>query len=167
MITPSLTQEITALHADICSALADPNRILILYALKERPCNVNSLAEELGISQSAASRHLNLLRERGIVYSKRDGQSVINYLTDERIIDTAKRPLFFAEQPVRNWSTARLCDTSRFSRFFWGLLERGIYLPCSQFEAMFVSAAHTVEHIDATVSAAQQVLAELAAPGPG
>ncbi|MCL6503634.1 MAG: glutamate-1-semialdehyde 2,1-aminomutase [Pirellulales bacterium] len=75
--------------------------------------------------------------------------------------------LFFAEQPVRNWSTARLCDTSRFSRFFWGLLERGIYLPCSQFEAMFVSAAHTVEHIDATVSAAQQVLAELAAPGPG
>jgi glutamate-1-semialdehyde 2,1-aminomutase len=75
--------------------------------------------------------------------------------------------LFFAEQPVRNWSTARLCDTSRFSRFFWDLLERGIYLPCSQFEAMFVSAAHTVEHIDATVSAAQQVLAELAAPGPG
>lgn len=87
MITPSLTQEITTLHADICSALADPNRILILYALKEQPCNVSSIAEELGISQSAASRHLNLLRERGIVYSKRDGQSVIYYLSDERIIE--------------------------------------------------------------------------------
>jgi len=87
MITPSLTQEITELHADICSALADPTRILILYALKEKPSNVSSLAEELGISQSAASRHLNMLRERGIVDSRRDGQSVINYLTDERIIE--------------------------------------------------------------------------------
>ena len=86
MITPSLTQEITALHANICSALADPTRILILYALSEKPSNVNTLAEELGISQSAASRHLNLLRERGIVTSQRDGQSVVNTLADQRII---------------------------------------------------------------------------------
>lgn len=86
MITPSLTQEITALHADICSALADPNRILILYALHEKPSNVSALAEELGLSQSAASRHLNLLRERGIVTSQRDGQSVVNTLADQRII---------------------------------------------------------------------------------
>jgi DNA-binding transcriptional ArsR family regulator len=87
MINPSLTQEITNLHANICSALADPNRILILYALNEKPCNVNTLAEELGISQSAASRHLNLLRERGIVTSQREGQSVINVLADPRIIE--------------------------------------------------------------------------------
>ncbi|HMN60767.1 MAG TPA: metalloregulator ArsR/SmtB family transcription factor [Anaerolinea sp.] len=86
MITPSLTQEITALHADICSALADPNRILILYALHEKPSNVSTLAEELGLSQSAASRHLNLLRERGIVTSQREGQSVVNTLSDQRII---------------------------------------------------------------------------------
>ena len=86
MITPSLTQEITALHADICSALADPNRILILYALHEKPSNVSTLAEELGLSQSAASRHLNLLRERGIVTSQREGQSVVNTLADQRII---------------------------------------------------------------------------------
>jgi ArsR family transcriptional regulator len=86
MITPQLTQEITQLHADLCSALADPNRILILYALYEKPCNVNALAEELGISQSAASRHLNLLRERGLVAAQREGQSVINSLTDERVI---------------------------------------------------------------------------------
>jgi DNA-binding transcriptional ArsR family regulator len=87
MISQSLTQEITALHASICSALADPNRILILYALHAKPSNVNSLAEELGISQSAASRHLNLLRERGIVTSQRDGQSVVNSLADTRIIE--------------------------------------------------------------------------------
>ncbi len=87
MITQSLTQEITALHANLCSALADPNRILILYALNESPCTVNGLAEELGISQSAASRHLNLLRDRGLVLSQRDGQSVVNSLADHRIIE--------------------------------------------------------------------------------
>lgn len=86
MLPSSLTQEITALHANICSALADPSRILILYALNEKPSNVSTLAEELGITQSAASRHLNILRDRGLVTSQRDGQSVVNTLTDPRII---------------------------------------------------------------------------------
>lgn len=87
MISPALTQEITALHAGICSALADPRRILMLYALKDKPRNVSELADELGISQPTASRHLNLLRERGLVTAKRDGQSVVNTLADKRIID--------------------------------------------------------------------------------
>ena len=86
MIPPSLTQEITALHANICSALADSSRILILYALSEKPCSVGALAEELGISQSAASRHLNILRERGLVISTREGQLVVNTLADVRVI---------------------------------------------------------------------------------
>lgn len=87
MISPALTQEITALHAGICSALADPRRILLLYALNDKPRNVSELADELGISQPTASRHLNLLRERGLVTAKRDGQSVVNTLADKRIID--------------------------------------------------------------------------------
>ena len=86
MINPTLTQEITALHADICSALADPRRILILYALNEKPSNVGELASVLGISQPSTSRHLTLLRERGIVAAQRDGQSVVYTLTDGRII---------------------------------------------------------------------------------
>ncbi|MBE9474054.1 MAG: winged helix-turn-helix transcriptional regulator [Chloroflexi bacterium] len=86
MISPTLTQEITALHAGICSALADPRRILLLYALNEKPRNVSELAEELGISQPTASRHLNMLRERGLVTAKREGQSVVNSLADQRII---------------------------------------------------------------------------------
>jgi len=86
MISPALTQEITALHADICSALADPTRILILYALNEKPCSVSELAEVLRLSQPAVSRHLNLLRERGLVSARREGQLVINTLTDPRII---------------------------------------------------------------------------------
>lgn len=86
MISPTLTQEITALHAGICSALADPRRILLLYALNEKPRNVSELADELGISQPTASRHLNMLRERGLVTAKREGQSVVNSLADKRII---------------------------------------------------------------------------------
>ena len=86
MVSPALTEEITALHAGICSALADPRRILMLYALNEKPSNVSDIAEALEISQPTASRHLNLLRERGLVTAKREGQSVVNTLADNRII---------------------------------------------------------------------------------
>jgi len=86
MVTQALTQEISALHANLCSALADPSRILILYALNERPRNVSDLAKELGLSQPTASRHLNLLRERGLVSAQREGQSVIHTITDQRVI---------------------------------------------------------------------------------
>ena len=87
MVTPSLTQEITQLHADICSGLADPRRILILYALHERPSNVSDLAKAIDISQPAASRHLKILHERGMVSSQRDGQSVVYTLSDQRVIE--------------------------------------------------------------------------------
>ena len=85
--TPSLQEEVTQLHADICSALADPRRILILYALNEQTQNVSELAVELGMSQPAASRHLKLLRERGLVNAVRQGPSVEYHLTDTRLID--------------------------------------------------------------------------------
>ena len=87
MVSPALTEEITALHAGICSALADPRRILILYALNEKPSNVSDIAEALGIGQPTASRHLHLLRERGLVTARREGQSVVNTLADQRIIE--------------------------------------------------------------------------------
>ncbi len=49
--------------------------------------------------------------------------------------------LFFSPEPVVDWTTASRCDTARFSRYFWGLIERGIYMPCSQFESFFLSTA--------------------------
>lgn len=110
MITPSLTQEITALHADICSALADPRRILILYALNEKPSNVGDLAKELGISQPATSRHLNLLRERGVVTATREGQSVIYMLTDGRVIQALDLLRAVLASKIR--SQAALVETS-------------------------------------------------------
>jgi len=67
--------------------------------------------------------------------------------------------LFFNPDPVTDWDVASRCDTGRYARYFWGMIERGIYLPCSQFEALFVSTAHTEADIDATVAAAREVLA--------
>ena len=83
----NLTQEVTQLHADICSALADPRRILLLYALAEKPYTVNDLAKYLEISQPVASRHLKILRERGLVNATRDGINVGYSLSDHRLID--------------------------------------------------------------------------------
>ncbi|MEX2112488.1 MAG: glutamate-1-semialdehyde 2,1-aminomutase [Pirellulales bacterium] len=67
--------------------------------------------------------------------------------------------LFFNPAPVSNWDTAKMSDTLAFARFFWGMAERGVYLPCSQFEALFVSAAHRESDIDVAVEAATDVLA--------
>jgi len=66
--------------------------------------------------------------------------------------------LFFNPEPVTDWDVASRCDRPRFARYFWGLIDRGVYMPCSQFEALFVSAAHTVADIEATVGAVQAAL---------
>jgi glutamate-1-semialdehyde 2,1-aminomutase len=68
--------------------------------------------------------------------------------------------LFFTSTPVVDLDTAKTSDTARFARFFWAMMDRGVYLPCSQFEAAFVSAAHTDEHIDQTIAAAREALAK-------
>jgi glutamate-1-semialdehyde 2,1-aminomutase len=69
--------------------------------------------------------------------------------------------LFFHPGPVRNYEEALQCDTAVFARFFWAMIELGVYWPCSQFEALFVSAAHTDDDIDATIAAAEKALRTL------
>jgi glutamate-1-semialdehyde 2,1-aminomutase len=69
--------------------------------------------------------------------------------------------LFFTAEPVRNYSGAKKSDTARFAAFFTEMLKQGILLPPSQFEALFVSAAHTDEDIDRTLSAARESLRAL------
>jgi glutamate-1-semialdehyde 2,1-aminomutase len=67
--------------------------------------------------------------------------------------------LFFGVDAVRNADDARTCDTAAFGRFFSAMLARGVYLPPSQFEAAFISLAHSEGDIDFTVRAAEQALA--------
>ena len=87
MVDQRLEKEVNLLHQRICYALADPKRVLILYALSEKPLRVNELAAELDTPQPSVSRHLRVLRERGLVETERDGTSVIYSLSDIRLIE--------------------------------------------------------------------------------
>ncbi|GMV42076.1 MAG: glutamate-1-semialdehyde 2,1-aminomutase [Myxococcales bacterium] len=66
--------------------------------------------------------------------------------------------LFFGDHDVVDWDSAARCDRERFKAFFHGMRERGVNLPPSQFEACFLSVAHTAADIDRTVEAARQTL---------
>ncbi|MFA9403578.1 MAG: ArsR/SmtB family transcription factor [Anaerolineales bacterium] len=87
-IQPSPTSnEVDQFHADICSALADPRRLSIIYTLADGPQNVTSLSQTLQISQPATSRHLKVLRDRGLVTATREGSTMRYELADERLIE--------------------------------------------------------------------------------
>lgn len=85
MSNPTL-EELDLLHANICQALGDPKRILILYALHEQPRHVTALADDLGMPQPTVSRHLRVLRQRNLVNTERNGAAVIYTIQDDRII---------------------------------------------------------------------------------
>ncbi len=69
--------------------------------------------------------------------------------------------LFFTTTPVTDFDTAKTSDTKRFARFFWEMMDRGCYLPCSQFEAAFLSTAMTEDHIDETIATARKAMKAL------
>jgi glutamate-1-semialdehyde 2,1-aminomutase len=71
--------------------------------------------------------------------------------------------LFFSAEPIRNYLGARKSDTARFGAFFREMLDRGVFLPPSQFEALFLSAAHSDDDIDLTLAAARESLKAIAA----
>jgi DNA-binding transcriptional ArsR family regulator len=86
MVNKTLQQEISQLEADFCSALSDPNRLLILYTLNDGPRNVTELTSELNLNQPTASRHLKVLREHGLVHTTRQGTSITYEISDRRLI---------------------------------------------------------------------------------
>jgi glutamate-1-semialdehyde 2,1-aminomutase len=81
-------------------------------------------------------------------------------------VQTARAPglvtLFFSDRPVRDYDDARACDLDRFAAFCRGMLDRGVYLPPSQFEAWFPSLAHTDAHLQRTLDAAAETLVAVA-----
>lgn len=79
--------EVQLLHAQICQALADPTRILLLYQLAEGPRSVGELATALNLNQPTVSRHLKVLRDRGMARTERFGTTVMYSLTDHRVIE--------------------------------------------------------------------------------
>ena len=69
--------------------------------------------------------------------------------------------LFFSPEEVVDMASARQADTGLYAKFFHGMLDRGFMLPPAQFEAAFVSMAHTLEDVQAFVTAAREVLTQL------
>ena len=69
--------------------------------------------------------------------------------------------LFFNNEPVIDWPSADRSNRRRFGSYFWGLIDRGVYMPCSQFEALFISAKHTPDDIEMTIDAAKKIFANL------
>lgn len=71
--------------------------------------------------------------------------------------------VFFTDEPVTDYASAKKADTQRYAKFFHGMLQRGIYLAPSQFEAAFVSLAHSRQDIEDTIKAAQEVFIDMSA----
>lgn len=78
--------ELHELHARVCKAIADPKRLLIINELSDRELNVTDLCEALDLPQSNVSQHLAVLRERGVVASRREGTSVLYSLRGTKVL---------------------------------------------------------------------------------
>ena len=81
------TEELELMHNELCSALSDPTRIAILYQLADGPLNVSRIVAALGLPQGTVSRHLKVLRERGLVAGAREGNRVLYELSEPRIME--------------------------------------------------------------------------------
>ena len=120
------------------------------------------------LAMSAGIATLGLLAAPGFYESletraKRLGDGITAVLRESGISATAPRvgsllTLFFSGEPVRDYAGAKKCDTRRFASFFRAMLERGVFLAPSQFEALFVSAAHSDADIDRTITAFRESL---------
>lgn len=83
---PSATHDIDELQASLLRSLASAHRLRILHLLGDRPCEVNQVARELGMSQAAASQHLGAMRAVGLVEAVRDGRVVTYQLSDPQVL---------------------------------------------------------------------------------
>jgi len=83
----SVRNELYQLHASVCKGLADPKRLLILNGLRDGERSVTDLVDELNIPQANVSQHLAVLRDRGLVSGRREGQWVYYSLTSKKIIE--------------------------------------------------------------------------------
>lgn len=104
--------ELHELHARVCKAIADPKRLLIINELRDRELSVSDLCEALDLSQSNVSQHLAILRERGVVSTRRAGTSVIYMLRGTKVIQ--------AVDLLREFLAEDLADHGRLSHEITG-----------------------------------------------
>ncbi len=111
--------------------------------------------EQPGAFEAIEANMLQLTEELGRLAAEAD---VPIYQTQAGTMACA----FFQEGPVHNYADATQSDTDRYARFFWGMLQRGVYIAPAQFEAMFYSAAHGDNVFDHTCTAAREAFKEAA-----
>jgi glutamate-1-semialdehyde 2,1-aminomutase len=145
-------------RADIMQRVAPLGPVYQAGTLSGNPLAVQAGLTTLGLLDPSAYERLEALGSRlqtGLERVLRDSntpgvvQRVGSMLT-----------LFFHRGPVRSWLDAAASDTKRFGTWHRGLISRGVYWPPSQYEAAFISLAHTEEDIDQTVAAALGALGE-------
>lgn len=123
------------------------------------------------LAMSMGYKCLSILKENKAIYDELEQKavrleqglySIINELNIEAHINRVRAmfSLFLCSGSVESYKDVLRCDTSRFSKFFYEMLKRGILLPPSQFEAWFLSAAHSHEDIDHTIKACRESLKE-------
>ncbi len=121
------------------------------------------------LAMTAGLETLRMLSEDADVYARLDAQAAMLCNGLQSILDEYGLPwvtnrvgsmftLFFTDAPVRNWDDAKRCDTARFGAYFSAMLDRGVYLAPSQFEAAFMSIMHSDEDVARTLEAARESL---------
>ena len=83
----SVERELYQLHASVCKGLADPKRLLILYALRNGELSVSEICEEVRFAQANVSQHLAVLRDKGLVHTRKEGQFVFYSVSSPKIIE--------------------------------------------------------------------------------
>ncbi|MEO5652561.1 MAG: metalloregulator ArsR/SmtB family transcription factor [Marmoricola sp.] len=107
-VNEAMAAEIRELHERVCKAIADPKRLMIIVTLRDGELSVGEIADSLGLTQSNASQHLAILRDRGVVETRRAGTTVYYSLRSYKILQAIDlMRAFLAEQtPLAPASTA-------------------------------------------------------------
>ena len=138
-------------RAEIMNLIAPAGPVYQAGTLSGNPLAMAAGLATLGVIAEDAEFYAKL--EDASAYLEKGLRSAIDEKGSNYTINRvgSMMTVFFTDHAVRDFDTAKLSDTSKFSAFFGKMLEGGVYLPPSQFEAMFVSAAHTSEDLEETI----------------
>lgn len=147
-------------RAEIMKMIAPSGAVYQAGTLSGNPLAMTAGIETLKIIEETPDFYAKL--EENCAYLESGFRDVLRDLNLDYTLNRvgSMMTLFFTDQKVTDFDSAKTSDTQKFSKYFNAMLERGIYLPPSQFEAWFVSIAHTKEDLDKTISATAQSLRE-------
>jgi glutamate-1-semialdehyde 2,1-aminomutase len=142
---------------DLMERIAPAGDVYQAGTLSGNPLATAAGLATLGLLNEDAYRRLDAITER-LAGGLREAAAGLPVQVSHT---TGLLTVFFSEEPVRDYEDAKACDTDRYAAFCRAMLERGIYLPPSQFEAWFPSLAHTDAHVERTLEAAAEAFGAL------